>query len=141
MALAGILKKIFGSKADRDLKQIRPILDKVLAAYGPIDALSDDELRSSKSSTIHCIGLVDPDFAGAGSIGGLQLTGYIGHNVCFQHDQLTCVTRRKSIFLNGIGAGHKAIEHSNAVGIRGHGADQDSAGIHIELDTGNGLAR
>jgi preprotein translocase, SecA subunit len=46
MAIAGILKKIFGSKADRDIKQIRPILDKVLAAYGPIDALSDDELRA-----------------------------------------------------------------------------------------------
>ena len=50
MAIAGILKKIFGSKADRDLKQIRPILDKVLAAYGPIDALSDDELRSRSAA-------------------------------------------------------------------------------------------
>lgn len=46
MAIASILKKVFGSKADRDLKQIRPILNKVLEAYGPIDKLTNDELRA-----------------------------------------------------------------------------------------------
>ena len=46
MAIASILKKVFGSKADRDLKQIRPVLNKVLEAYGPIDKLSNDELRA-----------------------------------------------------------------------------------------------
>ncbi len=46
MALADIIKKVFGSKSDRDMKQIRPILDKVLAVYGKIDSLSNDELRA-----------------------------------------------------------------------------------------------
>ena len=46
MAIASILKKVFGSKADRDLKQIRPVLNKVLEAYGHIDKLSNDELRA-----------------------------------------------------------------------------------------------
>ena len=46
MAIASILKKVFGSKADRDLKQIRPVLNKVLEAYGSIDKLSNDELRA-----------------------------------------------------------------------------------------------
>lgn len=46
MAIASILKKVFGSKADRDLKQIRPVLNKVLEAYGPIDNLSNDVLRA-----------------------------------------------------------------------------------------------
>lgn len=46
MAIASILKKVFGSKADRDIKQIRPVLNKVLEAYGPIDKLSNDELRA-----------------------------------------------------------------------------------------------
>ena len=46
MAIASILKKVFGSKADRDLKQIRPVLNKVLETYGPIDNLSNDELRA-----------------------------------------------------------------------------------------------
>ena len=32
MALADILKKVFGSKSDRDMKQVKPMLDKVLAA-------------------------------------------------------------------------------------------------------------
>ena len=41
-----ILKKMFGSKAERDMKQIKPVLDKVLAAYSRIDSLSNDELRA-----------------------------------------------------------------------------------------------
>ena len=40
------MKKLFGSKADRDMKEIKPILDKVLAAYDRIDKLSDDGLRA-----------------------------------------------------------------------------------------------
>ena len=46
MSFTDIFKKIFGSKAERDLKQLRPILDKVLAAYETVDKLSDDQLRS-----------------------------------------------------------------------------------------------
>ncbi|MBQ6287122.1 MAG: preprotein translocase subunit SecA [Bacteroidales bacterium] len=46
MAISGILKKVFGSKADRDMKLIKPVLDKVLAAYPAIDSLSHDELRA-----------------------------------------------------------------------------------------------
>ena len=49
MALADIFRKMFGSKADRDLKQLKPILDKVLEAYVDIDRLSDDELRAKSS--------------------------------------------------------------------------------------------
>ena len=45
MSLTDLFKKIFGSKADRDMKAIRPTLDKVLEAYKGIDVLSDDELR------------------------------------------------------------------------------------------------
>ena len=40
------MKMIFGSKSDRDMKQIKPILEKVLAAYPAIDKLSNDELRA-----------------------------------------------------------------------------------------------
>ena len=45
MSLTDVFRKIFGSKADRDMKAIRPTLDKVLEAYKSIDVLSDDELR------------------------------------------------------------------------------------------------
>ena len=45
MSFTDVFKKIFGTKADRDMKAIRPTLDKVLAAYAAIDPLSDDELR------------------------------------------------------------------------------------------------
>ena len=43
--MANILKKLFGSKADRDLKQLTPTLKLILASYERIDKLSDDELR------------------------------------------------------------------------------------------------
>ena len=53
MSFTDVFKKIFGTKADRDMKAIRPTLDKVLAAYKEIDRLSDDELRE------RCQGLKD----------------------------------------------------------------------------------
>ena len=46
MSFADVFKKIFGSKADRDMKALKPMLDKVLQAYETIDILSDDELRA-----------------------------------------------------------------------------------------------
>ncbi len=45
MSFTDVFKKIFGTKADRDLKQLRPMLNKVKEAYASIDRLSDDELR------------------------------------------------------------------------------------------------
>ena len=50
MAVADILKKIFGSKSDRDMKAIKPYLAKVLAAYPEIDALSADALRERSAA-------------------------------------------------------------------------------------------
>ena len=46
MSFTDVFKKIFGTKADRDMKQLKPMLNKVLAAYTDIDKLSDDELRA-----------------------------------------------------------------------------------------------
>ncbi|MFA6894997.1 MAG: preprotein translocase subunit SecA, partial [Bacteroidales bacterium] len=46
MAFSSTLKKMFGSKADRDLKQLTPILNSILASYERIDKLSDDDLRA-----------------------------------------------------------------------------------------------
>ncbi len=50
MALANIIRKIFGSKADRDYKAVKPTLMKILAAYPEIDALSNDELRARSAA-------------------------------------------------------------------------------------------
>jgi preprotein translocase subunit SecA len=46
MSIAGIFKKLFGTKADRDMKAIMPKVKEVLAAYETIDKLTDDELRA-----------------------------------------------------------------------------------------------
>ena len=46
MSFTDVFKKIFGTKADRDMKAIKPMLDKVLAAYESIDKLDDDALRA-----------------------------------------------------------------------------------------------
>ena len=48
--MANIIGKIFGTKADRDMKQIKPLLTKVLAEYEVIDKLSNDELREHSAA-------------------------------------------------------------------------------------------
>ena len=42
----GVIKKVFGTKQDRDMKLVKPILEKVLAAYKEIDGHSNDALRA-----------------------------------------------------------------------------------------------
>jgi len=44
-SVINIIGKIFGSKADRDLKQLTPNVDKILREYERIDKLDHDELR------------------------------------------------------------------------------------------------
>ncbi|MCQ2139250.1 MAG: preprotein translocase subunit SecA [Bacteroidales bacterium] len=44
-----IFAKIFGTKADKDMKAVKPVLDKVLAEYESIDKLSNDELRAASA--------------------------------------------------------------------------------------------
>ncbi|MEG0992426.1 MAG: preprotein translocase subunit SecA [Bacteroidales bacterium] len=46
MGLNDFLKKIFGNKSQRDLKEIQPYVDKINAIYPEIAALSNDELRN-----------------------------------------------------------------------------------------------
>src|ERR1044072_146348 len=47
--MLGILNKaisgVFGSKSDRDLKELNPIADKIKAEFPKFAALSNDELR------------------------------------------------------------------------------------------------
>ena len=50
MALIDIIGKVFGTKNERDMKKITPILNKVLEAYTEIDKLSNDELRERAQS-------------------------------------------------------------------------------------------
>lgn len=40
-----ILKKFFGTKADRDMKLIQPYVAKTLEAYARIDKLTHNQLR------------------------------------------------------------------------------------------------
>ncbi|MDR0420855.1 MAG: preprotein translocase subunit SecA [Prevotellaceae bacterium] len=44
--IGSIIKKIFGSKAERDWKSTQPYVDKIKAIYPTIEKLSNDELRS-----------------------------------------------------------------------------------------------
>ncbi len=46
MTLLDILGKIFGSKQDRDVKKIRPILERVNSLRSEMQALSDEELKN-----------------------------------------------------------------------------------------------
>lgn len=46
MGFNNLLKSLFGDKSTRDMKQIRPIVEKVKAAYPEIKALTNDQLRA-----------------------------------------------------------------------------------------------
>ena len=45
-ALTKTFKKILGSKADRDLKEVTPLVEKIKAIYPSLASLSNDELRA-----------------------------------------------------------------------------------------------
>ncbi|MDE6570363.1 MAG: preprotein translocase subunit SecA [Alistipes sp.] len=44
--LASLIKAVFGSKADKDRKEIEPYIQKIKAVYPAIEALTNDELRA-----------------------------------------------------------------------------------------------
>ena len=48
--LTSIIKLLFGSKADKDRKEIQPYVDKIKAIYPSIEALSNDELRERSAA-------------------------------------------------------------------------------------------
>lgn len=43
--MVGILKRVFGSKHDKDVKQLRPIVDQINSVFESLNSLSHDELR------------------------------------------------------------------------------------------------
>jgi len=45
-SMFGLIKKMLGDKATRDLKAVKPLLDKTLAAYKIIEQLDNDSLRA-----------------------------------------------------------------------------------------------
>ena len=49
-ALTSIIKFFFGSKSDRDRKEIMPYVEKIKAIYPSIEALSNDELRERSAA-------------------------------------------------------------------------------------------
>ena len=50
MPANNFLRKVFGSKADRDYRAVKPLLDKILKKYDEIDKLSDDALRERSAA-------------------------------------------------------------------------------------------
>jgi preprotein translocase subunit SecA len=51
MAISGILKQFFGSKSQRDIKAILPILNMIREEYAVIEKLSNDQLREKSLET------------------------------------------------------------------------------------------
>jgi len=43
--MLGFLNKLFGSKSERDIKQIRPLVEEIKAEYSKLSSISDDDLR------------------------------------------------------------------------------------------------
>ena len=62
MSFASVIGKVFGSKADRDYKAVKPILQNILAVYPEIDALSNDELRARSAALRQKLAEVEAPF-------------------------------------------------------------------------------
>ena len=50
MSLTSIINKLFGTKSDRDLKAVKPYLEKIKEIYPRIDALTHDDLRAASAA-------------------------------------------------------------------------------------------
>ena len=55
MDLIGIISKIFGNKAQRDMREIQPVVDQIKQVYPQIDALSNDDLRKRSQALMQRI--------------------------------------------------------------------------------------
>ncbi|WP_353132832.1 preprotein translocase subunit SecA [Pseudopedobacter sp.] len=53
--MLNFISKIFGSKSDRDIKAIRPIVDKINEEYNKLSGISNDELRGKTLNFKHRI--------------------------------------------------------------------------------------
>ena len=62
MSLASLIKKVFGTKAEKDMRQIRPVLEKVLAEYENIDKLDVNALRASSQALRERLAEVEKPF-------------------------------------------------------------------------------
>ena len=50
MSILEIITKLFGNKAQKDMRAIQPVVDKIKAEYEKIDQLSNDELRARSAA-------------------------------------------------------------------------------------------
>jgi preprotein translocase subunit SecA len=46
MGFLNVVTNIFGAKADRDLKEVQPIVEKIIAVYQTLSDMSNDDLRA-----------------------------------------------------------------------------------------------
>ena len=55
MNIIEFITKLFGNKAQKDMREIQPYVDQVKAVYPEIDALSNDELRARSQALMEKI--------------------------------------------------------------------------------------
>ena len=55
MTFIELISKIFGNKSQRDMREIKPYVDKILEAYAEIDALDNDGLRQRSKELMNLI--------------------------------------------------------------------------------------
>jgi len=50
MDVGKVIGKFLGNKADRDMREVMPYVDKIKTAYEPIPGLSNDQLRERSAA-------------------------------------------------------------------------------------------
>ena len=87
MPISNILKRFFGSKSQRDIKEILPLLHKIREAYPLIEALSHDELRARtlqiKDQVRNVVKEKEAVIDTAKIIGPINMLNFTFHHLCY----------------------------------------------------------
>jgi preprotein translocase subunit SecA len=66
--MLGFLNKIFGSKSERDIKQIQPLVEQIKVEYAKLANISNDDLRNKtlefKAKIAESLAAIDKEIAG-----------------------------------------------------------------------------
>jgi len=98
--VTGMLKLFFGTKSDKDRKEIEPYIDKIKAIYPSVDQLSDDQLRARSAALRQAIA----DYIAADEAKIVELKAQLEHadtslddkeRISKQIDELTAEIDRK----------------------------------------------
>ena len=124
--LSNVIKLFFGSKADKDRKQIEPYVRKIKEVYPSIEKLSNDELREHSAALMKRI--VEMNNSGKKNVvktwsrSSTIFPDFVGHTIAV-HDG----RKHVPVYVTEDMVGHKFGEFAPTRTFRGHAGEKASS--------------